>query len=239
MKLLIAMITYNRLRYSQRTLDELLDTIKVPHYIIAVDNASTDGTKLWLADQKAAGRINDLIINDDNLYPGEATNIGWERGLIDYPEATHLMRLDNDMSFKAGWDTMAEEYFKKIPELGQLGLDHEAIEHPKAKLRELEINGKTLNPWPGCVGGPNIIRRSIYDMAVRYMNLRWDDGRNSPLQEDSQFSRAIQSKGFLTGHMTEDLSRTFANETNWSEFPQYYKKTMSDRGYYDNVEKIK
>lgn len=231
MKLLIVMITYNRLAYSQRTLEGLLKTIQVPHYILVVDNASDDGTKLWLADMKKEGKIDDYIINDENLYPGEATNIGWEQGLIAYPEATHLMRLDNDYHLEFGWDKECEECFKKIPELGQIGLDHEAIEHPKAILRELQINGKTINPWPGCVGGGNIIRRKIWDMGVKYQPLRWDDGRRSPMQEDSKFSKEIQGKGYITGHITEKLAWTFANEENWKDYPDYYKKTMSDRGY--------
>lgn len=238
MNLLIVMITYNRLKYSQRTLNDLLATIQVPHYLLVVDNHSDDGTKLWLADMKKDGKIDDYIVNDDNLYPGKATNIGWSEGLLAYPKATHLMRLDNDFTFKKGWDTTAEDYFKKIPELGQLGLDHEAIEHPKAKLREREINGRVLNPWPGCVGGVNIIRRKIWNLGLRYESMRWDDGRQSPMQEDSNFSRKIQAKGYLTGHITEDLARTFANAENWGDYPDYYKKTMAERGYFDNLEKI-
>lgn len=225
------MVTYNRLAYSQRTLKEFRDTIKLPHYFMVVDNCSDDGTKLWLADMKKDKQIDDYIINNENLYPGKATNIGWEQGLIYYPEATHLMRIDNDTSFKDGWAEVAEDYFKKIPELGQLGLDHEAIEHPKAALRVLEINGKKLNPWPGCVGGINIIRKSLWDMGIKYEPMRWDDGRKSPMQEDSNLSRKIQSKGYLTGHMTEDLVRTFANTENWKDYPEYYKKTMTERGY--------
>jgi len=238
MKLLIVLITYNRLAYTKRTLRALWDTIEVPHYLIVCDNNSDDGTREYLGNLVKRNRADKVILNPDNYYPGKATNIGWTEGLKVYPEATHLMRLDNDMLLLPGWDTTAWDYFKKIPELGQLGLDHEAIEHPKAKLREMEINGKVLNPWPGCVGGPNIIRRSIWDMGVRYLELMWNDGRRSPLQEDSQFSRAIQNKGYLTGHMTEDLARTFANETNWNEFPEYYKKTMADRGYEENLKKI-
>lgn len=238
MILLIVMVTYERLEYSKLTLKNLVDTIKCPRYIMVVDNASTDGTKLWLADMKRKGRIDNYIINDKNLYPGEATNIGWEIGLMNHPEATHLMRLDNDMHLEPGWDIAAESYFKKIPELGQLGIDHEAIEHPKAKLREREINGKIINPWPGCVGGPNIIPRKVYALGVRYEPLRWDDGRNTPMQEDSNFSRKIQAKGYLTGHMTERLAWTFANEENWADYPDYYKKTMIDRGYTESVEKL-
>lgn len=239
MNLLIVLVTYNRLAYTKRTLRELRQTIQVPYYLVIADNNSSDGTREYLKSLYRRNIVDKIILNPDNYYPGKATNIGWEEGLKDYPEATHLMRLDNDMHLEHGWDLTASDYFRKIPELGQLGLDHEAIEHPKAKLRELEINGMTLNPWPGCVGGPNILRRSIYDMGVRYLELMWNDGRNSPLQEDSQLSKAVQAKGYLTGHMTEDLARTFANETNWHEFPEYYEKTMADRGYIDNIKKIK
>lgn len=239
MKLLIVLVTYNRLAYTKRTLRALWDTIEVPYYLVVVDNNSTDGTREYLEKLVPRNRADKIILNPDNYYPGKATNIGWEEGLKEYPEATHLMRLDNDMYLAKGWDVAVEDYFKKIPELGQLGLDHEAIEHPKAALRVMEINGKKLNPWPGCVGGPNIIRRKIWDMGLRYKELMWNDGRNSPLQEDSQFSKAIQNIGYLTGHMTEDLARTFANESNWHEFPEYYRQTMSDRGYKDNLEKIK
>lgn len=240
MKLIIALITHNRLAYTKRTLRALWDTVDddADYYLIVADNASTDGTPEYIKSLHKRVRINDYMLNEENLYPGQATNLAWARALKDYPDATHLMRLDNDMHFERGWDKVAEDYFRKIPELGQLGLDHEAIEHPKAALRVLEINGKTLNPWPGCVGGPNIIRRSLYDLGVRYMDLRWDDGRRSPLQEDSQFSRAIQNMGYLTGHMTEDMARTFANESNWRDYPDYYKKTMGDRGYEENLKKI-
>ena len=238
MKLLIVLITYNRLSYTKKTLRNLWNTIEVPYYLVVVDNNSTDGTKDYLERLLPRNRVDKVILNPDNYYPGKATNIGWEAGLKDY-NATHLMRLDNDMHLEKGLDTTAEEYFKRIPELGQLGLDHEAIEHPKAPLRVREINGMQLNPWPGCVGGPNIIRRKVWDMGLRYKELMWNDGRNSPLQEDSQFSRAIQNVGYITGHMTENLARTFANESNWSDFPEYYEKTMTDRGYRDNVNKIR
>lgn len=235
MKLLIVLITFNRLEYTKRTLRSLWDTVAVPHCLVIVDNNSTDGTIDYLKSHADRDKVDHVIFNPENYYPGKACNIGWEVGLELYPEATHLMRLDNDMHLEPGWDSLAEDYFKKIPELGQLGLDHEAIEHPKAALRVLNINGKSLNPWPGCVGGPNIIRRKLWDLGVRYMELMWNDGRHSPLQEDSQFSRAIQSKGYLTGHMTEDVSRTFANVGNWREYPDYYRATMTDRGYNDKL----
>ncbi len=235
MNLLVCLITYNRLAYTRKTLRYFWNTIDVPYYLVVIDNASTDGTVEYLQRHEKRERIDKIIFNPENYYPGKAANIAWEAGLKEYTGATHLMRLDNDMQLMKGWDHTAADYFKKIPELGQLGLDHEAIEDPKAKLREMEINGKVLNPWPGCVGGPNIIRRKLWDEGVRYPELMWNDGRNSPLQEDSQFSSLIKARGYLVGHMTENLGRTFANTSNWKDFPEYYQKTMTDRGYDDRL----
>lgn len=235
MKLLICMITFERLLYTKRTLRNLWRTIEVPYYLIIVDNNSSDGTQEYLKNLTKRNRVDKVILNPENYYPGKATNIGWEEGLKEFPQATHLMRLDNDMHLEKGWDLVAREYFETMPTLGQLGIDHEAIEYPEAKLREITIGEKTINEWPGCVGGPNIIQRRIWDRGIRYKDLRWNDGRNSPLQEDSAFSQDIKQAGFLVGHMTENLARTFANKSNWQDYKEYYKKTMTDRGYNDKL----
>jgi glycosyltransferase involved in cell wall biosynthesis len=212
----------------------LWDTIEVPHYIVVVDNNSTDGTQEYLQKLLSRNHIDKVILNPENYYPGKATNIAWRDGLQEF-DATHLMRLDNDMHLSKGWDLAAEQYFKKIPTLGQLGIDNDAIDTPKAKLREMSLNGMTINPYPGCVGGPCIIRRKLWDMGIRYDEDRWE-GSNSPLQEDSRLSKKIRDTGYIHGHMTDGLCWTFANKDNWHEHKDYYIKTMGDRGYIENVQ---
>jgi glycosyltransferase involved in cell wall biosynthesis len=227
MKLLICLVTYNRLDYTKRTLRGFFKTIELPYYLIVVDNNSTDGTKEYLMSLEGRNRINRVIFNPENYYPGRACNIGWANGLEDYPQATHLMRLDNDMHLERGWDLTAKEYFDKIDRLGQLGIEHDAIKGHEDKAEK--HNGKLINPWPGVVGGPNIIKKSIFTSGLKYDETPWEtDDVNTPaMQEDSKFSRLIQSYGFLTGHMVERLAWTFANETNWSDYPEYYKKTFT------------
>lgn len=236
MRLLIIVVTYNRLAYTKKTLRMLFDTVEVPHHIIVVDNNSNDGTREYLESLKKRNRIDDVILNPDNYYPGKATNIGWRQGLESY-DATHLMRLDNDIHLEKGWDTQADKYFAKIPNLGQLGIDNDAIQHPSAKLREMTLNGMTINTWPGCVGGPCIVRRSLWDNGLRYDETPWE-GSRSKLQEDSRLSTSVRNMGYLAGHMTDGLCWTFANETNWKDYPEYYKKTFYDRGYDELLEKI-
>lgn len=234
MNLLIALVTYNRLEYTKRTLRTLWDTIELPHYLVIVDNNSTDGTQDYLTKLKARGRCDKIILNPENYYPGKATNIAWAEGLKEYPDATHLMRCDNDMHFEKGWDLKAQEYFEKIDRLGQLGLDYWGGEEKPPII----INGMGLNEWPGAVGGPNIIKRSIWNGGVRYDESRWEGSRDK-VQEDSRLSRDIKSYGYLVGHMSEKLSWTFADESNWVDYPEYYLKTMYDRNYDDKVEIIK
>jgi glycosyltransferase involved in cell wall biosynthesis len=234
MKLLAVVVTFNRLEYTKRTLRGLWDTLEQPYYLVVVDNNSTDGTQEYLKTLLKRGRIDKLILNPENYYPGKATNIAWTEGLKDYPQATHLARIDNDMHFEKGWDARADEYFKTIDRLGQLGLDFDGGENKVPQY----YNGMGLIEWPGCVGGPNIIRRLIFDSGLRYDEGKWE-GSNSKLQEDSKFSREIKNDGWLVGHMDERLSWTFANKDNWGDFPDYYIKTMQDRGYDENVEFLK
>src|SRR5680860_3395 len=118
MKLLIVLITHERLKYTQRTLRALWKTIELPYYLIVVDNASTDGTPQYLRNLVKRNKADKVILSETNDYPGKATNIGWKEGLKTFPEATHLMRLDNDMWLGKGWDYLAESYFKAITGLG-------------------------------------------------------------------------------------------------------------------------
>lgn len=241
MKLLICLITYQRLEYTKRTLRYLWDSVSdmADYYLVVSDNNSSDGTQDYLKELKRRGRVNDIILNPENYYPGKACNIGWAKGLEVY-EATHLMRLDNDMVLVKDWDKKVAEYFKAIPELGQLGIEHEAIETPEAELHKRVINGFTINEWPGCVGGPMIMPKKLWDKGVRYDETPWNaiKSKNPVPQEDSKMSYAIKNMGYLVGHSQDELGRTFATKDNWKEYPDYYRKTMSERGYHHLLEEI-
>ena len=239
-RILICLITYNRLDYTKRTLRGLWDTITTPYYLVISDNASTDGTREYITALEKRGRIDKAILNPENYYPGKACNIGWREGLREFPKASFLMRLDNDMDLLPGWDTAALDYFKRIPSMGQVGIDHEAIENDKAAVCAVTLNGKTYNPFPGCIGGPCIISRLAYDKGARYNEEKWTAlDKNCPtIQEDFRMSATIKDLGFLLGHMTENLARTFATKDNWHLYPEYYRKTMYERGYTDLVDNI-
>ena len=133
------MTTFNRLAVSKRTLQSLLNTITGDYYLVIVDNASTDGTIKWIRSNEHPANLK--ILNDENLHIGGATNRGWERGLLHYPEADLLMQLDNDFEFEPGWTDTAYDYFIKIPKLGQLGFNHELVENaPSTEAMEVRYD---------------------------------------------------------------------------------------------------
>lgn len=241
MKLLICLITYNRLEYTKRTLKSLKDTITVPYCLIVVDNNSTDGTQDWLNGMLGEGKVDWVINRKDNGYPGKACNEGWAFGINPqsyvHIDATHLMRCDNDMEFEPGWDLGVQEYFKDIPRLGQLGLDHSALDTFNGDERYFTMGPNlAINAWPGNVGGPCIIRREVYDKGARYDETPWQDLRSDPTkmitpQEDVKFSLSMHNYGYIYGHPTKKLATTFATPDTWKDYPEYYKQTMSERGY--------
>ncbi len=243
MRLLICLITHDRLEYTKRTLHSLADTLTIPATIVIVDNNSTDGTQKFtkaLSEKPSNWGFPEgfmhVVLNPENYYPGKACNIGWAEGLK-YCDPTHLMRCDNDMEFVKGWGKKVEEYFEAILPLGQLGLDHTALDTFNGDSRYLTtMNGKTINAWPGNVGGPCIIRREVYDKGAWYDETPWTDLRPNKEamitpQEDVKFSLSMHKYGYIYGHPTEKLAWTFADATNRSEYPEYYKRTFLERGY--------
>jgi hypothetical protein len=86
----------------------------------------------------------------------------------------------------------------------------------------------------GCVGGPCVIRRKVWDDGNRYDETAWHSEREDMItnQEDVKFSNVLTSQGWLVGHSQIDIGRTFANKDNWlQDYPDYYRETMAKRGY--------
>ena len=228
----------------------MLKTIKQPYYLVVVDNASTDGTQDWLIRQFDEQKVNQLVLNTKNNYPGRACNQGWEEGLINFPDADYLMRTDNDMDFIDGWYSKWPKYFNRIHNLAQLGLDYSlAKEAPENMIIDwqpltlqdetyksfcrVKTKGLELIPWPGSIGGTCIIRRKVWDIGIRYDETPWHhiDGQRVTPQEDAKFSTAILRAGWTFAHAGERLSEHFGGPTpeTLKKYPEYYKETLIAR----------
>jgi glycosyltransferase involved in cell wall biosynthesis len=202
------MITYNRLELTKQAIGSYLDTVNGPWSLTVVDNASTDGTREWLTDE--APHMAALILLQENLYPGYATNRGWETA----PSDTVLLhRADNDFVFLPGWETHVRLMFSANPELGQLGLRTDDEELHNAHN----------------VGGNNVIRKEVWDAGLRYDERTWPaiSAKVPGYTEDSFLSPKVRKMGWEWGRVTQPCIRSISFED--PEDP-YYVQTWTDRG---------
>lgn len=217
LKLLTVIVTHNRLEYTKRAVDSYWKNIgNRAAKLVIVDNASDDGTREWLRDEQAY----DCLLNDNNLFPGAAVNLGWHAGLQSF-DADLLHRSDNDIEYLPGWRDKMEDAFARLPHLGQLGVLNAHEDFPDGPPYEERWGIYLTNP-----GGNSVVRREIYDAGFRWEPGPWRPGGND---EDTRASVEIQGRGWIVGRVKE----TIANNMSFGQFnahPAYYRKTAALRG---------
>lgn len=178
----ITMVTYNRIEFTRRSIDSIVETAGHPYALTVVDNASQDGTVDLLRDLHARGIIHHLILNAENRGVAFAANQGWVAG-----GKTHYMKIDNDIVFtKMGWLAPIVEACDALPDVGAIAYNFETTSYP------VQVgNGQRVRPKKGNVGGccvmiPEHVHRLVgywcedyrpyseedFDMYVRLRQLR-------------------------------------------------------------------
>lgn len=206
MRILTALVSYNRLPLLVQTVESYLATVTGPHRLLIVDNASDAPTRRWL---ERCG-VETLYL-DENRYPGFATNTGWEQLLADRRLGANVLlhRSDNDVEYLSGWCKEVRRVFAD-PTVGQVG------------LRTLEEEGAHGN-----VGGNNVIRRQVWDQGVRYDSQPW----SGCAFEDGRFTNAVGGAGWQWTRVVEPC--VVHTGTNYAEDPGYYAHTFGIRGLGD------
>ncbi|HUX70783.1 MAG TPA: hypothetical protein VMV41_09760 [Cellulomonadaceae bacterium] len=234
MKLLSVVIAHDRLELTRRTVASYLATVTVPHLLVVIDNASTDGTADWLRDLDRGNEAESLVVLpfDVNAYPGVACNNGWRLGLDLGFDPTVLHRSDNDVEYQPGWCDEVEACFDAFPDLGQLGLldMHDEGLMPVTKCRD----GVTINvAWPN-VGGNCVIRRELWDAGLRFDERTWPEfqgreTRHSMPNEDAIMSEHVVRMGWRHAHVTSRIAVHLGHD--WEQYPDYYSRTAVERGF--------
>ena len=213
-------VTYNRLHLTKKAIQSFLDTVTVPFSLAIVDNHSDDGTPAWASMTFYEDRVSEwlkargharppqteIVLLDENRYPGAATNIGWS---FVPPEATHLQRADNDMHFLPGWCEEVERTFARSNRIGQVGLRTDA--------EELHCSSN--------VGGNCVIIRKLWDMGLRWDERPWSEFPPG-CSEDTYFSPAVVKFGRRWTRVSNPCLIDMA--TGDPDDP-YYQKSYGDR----------
>lgn len=136
MKVSIIIPVFNRVEYTQKCLESLFDFgSKFMHEVIVVDNASTDGTRKFLAG--LSGKIV-AIHNEKNLGFAKACNQGAAKASGEY-----LLFLNNDTIVTENWMDVLVRELEENPEIAMAGskllYPDETIQHAGVVFGEDKI----------------------------------------------------------------------------------------------------
>lgn len=151
-KVSVIVLCFNNLEFTRACLDSLELYSDYPNLeIIAVDNASSDGTPAFLQEWEAGGTNRRFIGNDANLGFSAGNNVGLRAATGDY-----LVVLNNDTYVTPGWVRGMMRHLRRNPRAGLIGpvtnnIGNEArIEIHYANMEEMiERAGEYTRRHPG------------------------------------------------------------------------------------------
>jgi GT2 family glycosyltransferase len=104
----------NALDYTKECISSIYEfTGDISFEIIVINNASTDGTKEWLENEKIKHQNLDVISLDQNLGFSPAINLG-----IKHSAGKFLVLLNNDTIVSPGWLSSLLKYMDEHPSIG-------------------------------------------------------------------------------------------------------------------------
>lgn len=113
----VVVVTFNNLEFTKRCLDSLIAKSDYSNIeFIVVDNASSDGSREYLANWEKSGPNRCVIFNDENRGFAAANNQGLDRAKGDY-----FVLLNNDTIVTFGWVRTMLQHLSRHPDIGLLG----------------------------------------------------------------------------------------------------------------------
>lgn len=193
----IVILTFNKLEYTIACIDSIREyTRRGTYEIIVIDNASTDGTRDWLAQQTDIV----TIFNEENLGFPKGCNQG-----IQIATGSNILLLNNDVIVTEHWlDNLLEALYSS-EEIGAVGaisnncpyyqaipVDYKTLDEMHSFARALNVHDpKKWEERIKLVGFCMLIKREVVD-KVGSLDERFTPGN----YEDDDYSFRILQAGY-------------------------------------------
>lgn len=190
----ICMVTYNRLEFTSQAINALVLHTDFPYVLTVIDNASSDGTREYLLEQKRMGVIKNLVLLNENVGVAKASNLAWSLE----PEAAYYLKLDNDIVIqKPGWLWEMIRVIEAVTEAGAVGYNFETTSYEAATAYGVQFRPKSN----GNLGGACIlIPRRTHDL-LGY----WCEDYGLYGEEDADYGARIRTAGLYNLYMEDEL----------------------------------
>lgn len=153
----ICVVTYNRLEYLKLCIWSILASTKVDYRLFVISDNSTDGTNEWLQEMKDFGKIDEVIINHENLGSAESFN-----RVIRATSSDYFVMTCDDMWFHRGWDTSSIKILNEMKDCGMVTFFNFPINENDPQLKV--INDHTYFRQSTGLGS-TLISRDLFEAA--------------------------------------------------------------------------
>lgn len=114
----IVLVSYNRPRMLEKTIESIKDRTLYPHRLIVVDNNSNDETKRILKRFEKVGKVDKVIYMEENVGQAMSQNVG-----LQYVKSEYFVTTQNDLlppKFNPCWLERLKHLMEKHTEYGAI-----------------------------------------------------------------------------------------------------------------------
>jgi len=196
-RIAIYSITYGRLDYTKKSFKSLHETAGFPFDHFVVDNGSKDGTKEWLLQQHALGKIKRIRLNEKNEGISKASNdaITMIKRCNSYD---CIVKWDNDcIGLTKGWLAKMVELWKASRKIALSCYVQGLVDNPGGAPRIAygTLKGEPIGLTKHLGGICHFVDAHAYDTFT------WDNNAFLHGIQDMEFSQYLQFHGFTQGYL--------------------------------------
>jgi glycosyltransferase involved in cell wall biosynthesis len=156
-KIDICIVTYNRIPYLKKCVWSILASTKIQYRLIVLSDNSTDGTNEWLLEMKELNKIDEVIINSENL----GTAASFNKAISETKSEFFVMACD-DMWFHRGWDDACIQILNKFKDSGIVTFFNFPINPNDTQLKKVS-DFAYFRQSTGL--GASMIKKELFDKA--------------------------------------------------------------------------
>jgi len=151
----ICIVTYNRLPYLQNCVWSILASTSIKYRLFVISDNSTDGTNEWLLEMKSHGKIDEVIINPENLGSAASFN-----RVISATSSEYFVMACDDIWFHRGWDTASIGILNEFKDAGIVTFFNFPIDSSDSQL--IKVNAHTYHRQSTGLGA-SLISKQLFD----------------------------------------------------------------------------
>jgi len=221
-KIDIVLLTFNRRKILQRTLESIWARTKTPYRLIIVDNNSNDGTVKWLRNKKKQGMIDELVEITEPQGLCHAYNEGFKLVRSKYFITTQDDILPPDL--KPDWFIQMKDLLDRHSEYG-------AIAMRVGRMINIKFRGEheICDARRSCCAYFRIHKKSVVAK-----NNPYPFGERRGLTDDIEFKKLMQRIGLKAGFSkfiwANHIGHSQVENKGYGKFTNYlgYNKARND-----------